>query len=290
MMIRLSKSEREGVRKRYASELLYKVLREPARELESEMKSVRFTVEDLFLEVFDTVDALKEHPEGVWEDIVPGIWKTYYCDLRDDMNTTDTSDEEIKLTASEIVYCVLMMLSTCKESIYNKIKFELSSQLNQNHPEGYIRLQNMFNASVWRLGEEKVCARIADYMDSEDEWISEYLDYIYDARLHPQPQGESVTNKYEIGEPRLTNRQLIILFEHLLNVTPKPEYINVKAFSKLIAEVSGRSAGSIRQTVMEGIDYESPSVHNDIDRLEALVRPVLETLADNIKNSKEEKY
>ena len=85
----------------------------------------------------------------------------------------------------------------------------------------------MFNASVWRLGEEKVCARIADYMDSEDEWISEYLDYIYDARLHPQPQGESVTNKYEIGEPRLTNRQLIILFEHLLNVTPKPEYINV---------------------------------------------------------------
>lgn len=288
-MNRLSKSEREGVRKRYASELLYKVLREPARELESEMKSVRFSVEDLFLEVFDTVDALKEYPEGVWEDIVPGMWNTYYCDLRDDMNTTDTSDEEIKLAASEIVYCVLMMLSTCKESIYNKIKFELSSQLNQNHPEGYIRLQNMFNASVWRLGEEKVCARIADYMDSEDEWISEYLDYIYDARLHPQPQGESVTNKNEIAEPRLTNRQLIILFEHMLDVSLTSDSTNIKALANLLSAINGRSANSIRTNIRNGIDYASPAVHNDIDLLEELVRPVSPTLATQIKNSKEEK-
>ena len=99
-MNRLSKSEREGVRNRYASELLYKLLREPARELESEMKSVRLTVEELFLEVFDTVDPLKEHPEIIWEDIVPGMWKTYYCDLRNDMNSTEVSDEVRSLVAT----------------------------------------------------------------------------------------------------------------------------------------------------------------------------------------------
>jgi hypothetical protein len=148
----------------------------------------------------------------------------------------------------------------------------------------------MFTASVWRLGEEKVCARIEEYMDSEEEWISDYMEDIYDARLRPQPQVEGVMNETVQGGTRLTNKQLIILFEHVLNVTPRPEYINVKAFSNLIAQVSGRSADSIRQIVMKGIDYELPSVHNDIDRIEALVRPISETFADKIKNSKEKKY
>lgn len=288
-MNRLSKSEREGVRNRYASELLYKVLRDPARELESEMKSVRFTVEELFLEVFDIVDALKERPEGVWEDIVPGMWKTYYCDLRNDMNTTDVSDEEIKLAASEIVYGILMMLSTCKGSIYNDIRFELSSQLNENHPEAYIRLQNMFTASVWRLGEEKVCARISEYMDSEDEWISDYVDDIYDARTCPQLQVESDINKTVKGEPRLTNRQLIILFEHMLNVSLTSDSTNINALANLLSAVNGRSANSIRTNIRSGIDYASPAVHNDIDLLEELVRPVSPNLANLLKNSKEEK-
>lgn len=288
-MNRLSKSEREGVRNRYASELLYKLLRDPARELESEMKSVRLTVEELFLEVFDTVDSLKEYPEGVWEDIVPGLWKTYYCDLRNDMNTTDVSDEEIKLAASEIVYCILMMLSTCKGSIYNDIRFELSSQLNENHPEAYIRLQNMFAASMGRLGEEKVCARIAEYMDSEEEWMSDYLEEIYDARLHPQPQVEGVINETIQGKPMLTNRQLIILFEHMLNVSLTSDSTNIKALANLLSAINGRSANSIRTNIRSGIDYASPAVHNDIDLLEELVRPVSPTLANLLKNSKEEK-
>ena len=287
-MNRLSKSEREGVRNRYASELLYKVLREPARELESEMKSSRFTVEELFLEVFNIVDAIKESPQDVFDDMVPGMWKTYYCDLRD-MNTTDASDEEIKLAASEIVYCILMMISTCKGSIYNQIKFELSLQLNENHPDAYIRLQNMFNASVWRLGEEKVCARIADYMDSEEEWISDYLEEIYDARLRPQPQVESVTDKTVKGEPTLTNRQLIILFEHMLNVSLTSDSTNINALANLLSAVNGRSANSIRTNIRSGIDYESPAVHKDIDYLEELVRPVSPKLANLLKNSKEEK-
>ena len=87
----------------------------------------------------------------------------------------------------------------------------------------------------------------------------------------------------------LTNRQLIILFEHMLNVSLTSDSTNIKALANLLSAINGRSANSIRTNIRSGIDYTSPAVHNDIDLLEELVRPVSPTLANLLKNSKEEK-
>lgn len=282
---RLKRQERESVRSRYAtSELLYKVMSGPARELECEMKIFRFSVEELFFYVFSILDNIKEYPEDALDGVVCNLWHTVYCDLRD-MDVSDSPDEEIRLATTEVVCVVMILLSMCEGVVYGRLSFDLSIQLNEYSPETYIGFQARFMPAVWRLGEEKVRARIEEYMDSDEEWISDDIEETIEALVAIEQPREN--KEKEKKSSALSNKQLIILFEHLLNVTPKTGYTNVKAFSKLIAEVSGHSAGSIRQTVIEGIDYESPSVHDDVDRIEALVRPISERLADCIKNSKE---
>ena len=87
---------------------------------------------------------------------------------------------------------------------------------------------------------------------------------------------------------RLTNRQLVILFTHLLDVGTTPDTVNVTALARLLAKVSGKSAQSMRQTIMQGVDYTKVPVHNDVDALCALVRPISEGKASLIRNSKED--
>lgn len=287
MRNRLKRSEREAVRNRYAtSELLYKVISKPARELEREMSHFRFSVEELFLEVMSIIDNIKEVPQeavGVTRD----LWDTLYCDLRD-LDTADSPEEEIKTATSEIVYTALLLLSCCEGALYGKLVFELSLQLGERHPGALDRIQVMYMPDVWRIGEEKLRIRIQEYMASE-EWISDDIREMFEnLPSETQSVGDN-TKEVAKNDSALTNRQLAILFEHLLNVSLQPGYTNIKAFSQLLAEVSGRSAGSIRQTIMKGVDYESSNVHADIDRIEALIRPISERIADTIKNSKEEK-
>lgn len=287
MRNRLKKSEREAVRNRYAtSELLYKVMSKSARELEREMSHFRFSVEELFLEVMSIIDNIKEAPREA-DNNIRDLWDTLYCDLRD-LDTADSPDEEIKTAVSEIVYTALLLLNCCEGALYSKLVFELSLQLGERHPGALDRIQVMYMPDVWRIGEEKLRIRIKEYMEG-GEWISDDIcGMLENLPSETQSVGDNAKEVAK-NDSSLTNRQLIILFEHLLNVSLQPGYTNIKAFSQLLAEVSGRSAGSIRQTIMKGIDYESSNVHADIDRIEALIRPISEKIADTIKNSKEEK-
>lgn len=287
MRNRLKKSEREAVRNSYAtSELLYKAISKPARTLEREMSRFRFSVEELFAEVMSIIDDIKEAPQEA-DNNIRDLWDTLYCDLRD-LDTADSPDEEIKTAASEIVYATLLLLSFCEGTLYGKLAFELSFQMNEHHPGALDRIQVMYMPDVWRIGEEKLRSRMEEYMEGE-EWISDDICEMLDTLPSEVLSTDGNTKEVDKNNSALTNRQLAILFEHLLNVSLQPGFTNIKAFSQLLAEVSGRSAGSIRQTIMRGVDYESTNVHADIDRIEALIRPISEKIADTIKNSKEEK-
>lgn len=287
MRNRLKRSEREAVRNRYATnELLYGVMSKPARELEREMSRFRFSVEELFLEVMSIIDDIKENPQEA-DNNIRDLWNTLYCDLRD-LDTAGSPDEEIKTAVSEILYVALLLLSYCEGVLYTKLLMGLAMQLNEHHPGAFDRIQVLYMPEVWRIGEERLRIRIQGYMNS-DEWISDDIFEAIQALPSEAQQTVSDSKDPAKSDSSLTNRQLVILFAHLLDVSLQPGYTNIKALSQLLSEVCGRSAGSIRQTIMKGIDYESANVHADIDRIEALIRPISEKIADTIKNSKEEK-
>lgn len=288
MKNRLRRKEREAVKSKYAQgELLYKAMGKGARELEKRMGHFRFTVEELFMEVMSVIDNVKECPADAHE-LVDDWWNTLYCDFRD-LDTAESPDEEIRLATSEVVYVAMLLLNMCQGVAYTRISATLMCQLTESHPEALEEMQKLFLPELWRLGEEKVCTRINAYMEGE-EWISDDIaEMIEGLPAEEVPASHADTKTSTVKETSgLTNRQLIILFEHILNVSLKPEFTNIKALSVLLGEISGRSAGSIRQSIMKGVDYEKEAVHTDIDRLEALIRPISAALADKLKNSKEE--
>lgn len=286
MKNRLRKREREAVRNKYASNDFYKMMTTGGREMEKQLGHFRLSVEELFLETMTVVDDVKESPREAIEELAD-LWNKLYCDYRD-MDVADSPDEELRMAASEVVFVVLQLLHLRKGTNYSRISTCLMDQLTALHPEAFSRLSVLFMPKVWLMGERNLKIRMNAYMES-DEWISDEIEEML-VELPTETQMEVKSPKESTNmTSALTNRQLVILFEHLLDISLQPEYTNIKALSQLLGEVSGRSAGSIRQTIMNGIDYESTSVHKDIDRLESLLRPIKETLADQIKNSKEEK-
>lgn len=286
MKNRLRRREREAIRSRYAlNELLYKAVGKGARELEKRMGRFRFSAEELFMEVMARLDDVKECPRDASEAL-DDWWNTLFCDFRD-LDTAESTDEEIRLATSEVVYVTLLLLGMCRSRYYSKLPAILMAQLTEHHPGIFDELQQLFLPELWRMGEERVHTRMNDYMDSE-EWISDEIAVLLeDLPVEQLEVADGKTDNTKGSASGLTNRQLVILFEHLLDVSLQPEFTNIKALSVLLGEVSGRSAGSIRQVIIKGIDYESAGVHTDIDRIEALIRPISATLADQLKNSKE---
>lgn len=286
MKNRLRRREREAVKSKYAQgELLYKAMGKGARELEKRMGHFRFTVEELFMEVMSVIDNVKECPADAHE-LVDDWWNTLYCDFRD-LDTAESPDEEIRLATSEVVYVAMLLLNMCQGVAYTRISATLMGQLTESHPEAFDELQKLFMPELWRIGEEKVRARMNAYMEGE-EWISDDIADMLEGLPIEKNTALPAETKVTKEGAGLTNRQLIILFEHILNISLQSGLTNIKALSVLLSEISGRSAGSIRQSIIKGVDYEKEAVHADIDRLEALMRPISATLADQLKNSKEE--
>lgn len=293
MKNRLRKSEREAVRNRYAqAELLYKVMGKGAREVEKQMVHFRFAVEELFVEVMAIIDAVKEDAESA-SGLCESYWNTLYCDLRD-LDTANSSDEELRMATSEVVYLAMQLLAMCQGRRHISISANLMEQLAGCHPEAFDKLSKRFMPEVWRLGEDKVKARIQAYMEDEEEWISdeitEMLESLPDDErvMSDELQATGVQPKILKGDSQLTNRQLVILFECLMGVTLNAQSTNIKALSRLLSKISGHAEGSIRALINNGVNYDSKQTMDDVKKLAELLNPIQPTLAEKLLNNIDE--
>lgn len=285
---RLNKRERDAVLNHYKNEVLFKWMNRAGRGLEREMKSFRFSVEELFLEVMRIVDQAKESPWDAREEYAD-LWNTLFCKYRD-IDTADSKETEIEMAVSEVIYVSQHLLGMLESPRYASLCLELIRQINQNSAQGYEKMMQIFVPEMYRLKEETLRVRIEAYMQDDDEWIS---DNIYDM-LKGLP--DEVYKKADEGKDessvssgnQLTNRQLIILFECLLNVVLSSQCTNITALSRLISRVSGRSQGGVRTTISNGIDYDSAPVKNDAKVVIELLKGIAPKLADRVRQNIEE--
>lgn len=293
MKNRLRKGEREAVRNRYAqAELLYKVMSKGAREVEKQMDHFRFAVEELFSEVMTIMDAVKEDAESASE-LCESYWDTLYCDLRD-LDTANSSGEELRLATSEVVYLAMLLLTMCQGRRHISISANLMEQLAGCHPEAFDKLSKLFMPEVWRLGEDKVKSRVQAYMEDDEEWISDEIAEMLeslpdDGRVMSDGLQATDTQPGTLkGGSQLTNRQLVILFESLMGVTLNAQSTNIKALSRLLSKVSGNSEGGIRTLINKGVDYESKQTIDDVKLLAEWVKPIQPELAEKLLNNIDE--
>lgn len=175
MKNRLRRQERAIVSSRYDKDLLYQLLYLPGKSYERELKNFRLTAEELFVECIDVLDNIKERNRSEAEYYVTGLWDALFCDFRD-LDTQDTTDEELKHAVSVVIYGIVMCLSQSSKPKYVYLNTCLMEQLNEpEHSADIPDLQERYLHTYYRMDAGAVMAAFEAYM-SCDHFISDEID------------------------------------------------------------------------------------------------------------------
>lgn len=79
-----------------------------------------------------------------------------------------------------------------------------------------------------------------------------------------------------------TQRQLILLFAELMNLSLSSSDTNIAALAEFLSKVGGGKSGSIRQKIIKGIDYEDKGVRKDLEKIADDIRPFSEEWAERL--------
>lgn len=261
-------------------QLLFKAFQTPIRTFEAEAQGFRLSPEEVFWQLVVQLDNIKEHQEEALQD-VHRLWNDIYVDYRDLSN--DESDESVRVFATLTVFVVQVCLASADVPLYRTMALDLATQLAA---EGGLtqRTEAAVVNNIARIGTEKFKAAIHSYMESDDDWLSEEIEYELENTPNISLSLPETKEDNTVKAPQLTNRQLMILFDLFLNKGFSTEYCNQKALATLLSRVSGRSEGSIRQKIRDGVDYEIEDVHNDVNLLAQLLEPIDSSLAQKMKN------
>lgn len=89
---------------------------------------------------------------------------------------------------------------------------------------------------------------------------------------------------------QLTNRQVVIMMTALMDISLSPDFTNQKQLARLLNQLTGRSAESIRKTIgklaKEGI--ETDEARKDARAAADALEPFCKKIADRIRNDAEE--
>ena len=279
MLRLLRRNEKESLRSRLLDGLvLYKAFQKPIREFEAEATGFRLSPEEVFWQVVVVLDKVKEYQEDVLIDI-RGLWDDIYVDYRD----LSDDDKGLDLFTAITVFCVQTCLVMLDVPLYRTMTSIIGEQLAKHNQPSH-RIEAAVLNNITRIGTDKFKASVQLYMNNEDDWLSDEIEEILDNTPTIQQEIPQKKVENETKTIQLTNRQLMILFDLFLNKGFSTEFCNQKALATLLSRVSGRSEGSIRQKIREGVDYEIEDVCNDVNLLAQLLEPIDKTLAEKMKN------
>lgn len=175
MKSRLRKQERAIVDKEYGGELLYQMLYKPGKGFERELKTFRLSAEELYLECIEALDKIKERNRSEAEYYVGGLWDALYCDFRD-LDTQDSSDEELQQAVSVVLYGIVMCLTQSSKQKYTYLSTCLMEQLNDpEHPADIVDLQSRYMSTYYRMDAAAVQEAFEAYMGC-DRFISDEIE------------------------------------------------------------------------------------------------------------------
>lgn len=280
MIRRLGRHEKRLVRTQYGDNILFKAINVPAKGLEREMNGLRLSSEEVFLECLSILDDIKECDTGKEaEQVVDGLYNTLYCDLRE-ISPHSISDNELEIAVGEIVNCVTLILGYYPGIKYSGTLLCLSAQLENNKLDQLKNRGLFYNQFV--LQGEEISVYIKSYMDS-DEYLSDEIKKQLKKIDSDEPLPEGVGEEEKEGQ--LGKRQLVLLFMELLNVSLGPDLTNQSALAELISKVSGKSKGSLLNTISKGVNYENDKTKRDAEIVASLLDKIKPDLAQSIRRN-----
>lgn len=276
MKRKLKKGEKDAVRNRYGDNTIFRVLK-ASSHFESRMGKFRLSPEDVFYNCFDVLDDIKQNPDDAVMN-VDTLWDDIYNDFRD-WNIEGAKDEDIRLGTSIVIYCVALCLLHADEPPYSTIVAHLMGQLQQ-HGASTEDLQQTFWPNIYRIGTENFSSAVNNYLEDDDYWADEMAE-IFENGKDDVPE---ITQ--EGDNTQFTNRQLMILFEALLNVTLAPASVKVSPYTEFIHRVTGKSARALSNVVSpNGLEYDKDEVVKDANYVASSVEKLLPQIAESIRGN-----
>ncbi|MCH5308341.1 MAG: hypothetical protein J1E58_00660 [Prevotella sp.] len=285
MRHRLRRHEKEEIRRRYKDNAIYKAFAAPCKKYEAQATGFRLSPEELFWECMAVLDDIKEASEDA-RFALQEFWSGRVVDYGELNGGVER--ERIEEAASMVTLSVVLCLSTLDLSTYNTLSMVLAGQLNWDSP-AMVEMREHLTSNIYRLGEDVFSSAVEAYMDS-DEYVSDDIEELLDELPLTQVEVADDDEQPAKSADQLTVRQLIILFEQLLNVSLDSSFTNISALATLIEKVSGYKASSIRTTIndLARRGYDSAPVRSDIERLATLVKKVKPQLSEQLRNSVKE--
>lgn len=105
--------------------------------------------------------------------------------------------------------------------------------------------------------------------------------------LHQEVPKDNKENTTENTIKQMTNRQVVILMATLLDISLSPNYTNQKQFSLFISRITGRSAESIRHTIMDDAKkgWDTDQAREDMCTVANVLEPISKKLADRLRSN-----
>ncbi len=280
MQYRLQRNAKRALKRQYSSHNIYKVLKAPCQEYETNAKGFHLSAEEVFYECVSALDEIREAPsEAVFN--FQDFWSEKFNEYRE-LAGPDAHEPEIVTATHLVVLSVVVCLSVCHAPLYNTLSLSLIRQLEE-HDAAYFEIQEKLSANISRLGEDAFRKTVVDYFDG-DAFLSDEIEDLL-AEVHEEPS-PNVNEEKKGKEKKLTINQLLIFLDTFLDVGFTSETTNVNAYSRLIGLIAGENPGSIRSAMnrMRNVDYdESEAIKNDVKFLAELLEPVKVELANKLR-------
>lgn len=171
--------------------VLYKAFQKPIREFEAEATGFRLSPEEVFWQVVVVLDKVKEYQEDALIDI-RGLWDDIYVDYRD----LSDDDKGLDLFTAITVFCVQTCLVMLNAPLYRTMASIIGEQLAKKAQPSQKMEAAVLN-NITRIGTDKFKAVVQDYMNSEDDWLSDEIEEVL-AQSPDRQTSESIIGNSEL--------------------------------------------------------------------------------------------
>ena len=223
MLHRYTDQERTVVRNKYGRHAMMRVAESACRLFDSQLQDISLWPEELFAWAAVIMDDVKENGDQYMTRI-GDLWKNHYRQLR----SIDKSmpQDELKLTASIILYVPTLMLQTSNDSVHRYMGKQMLDQVSMNYEDWEKTFTGLANACQRMM--PKVSEWVNDFMALENEqYLSDEISSLLED-LKPE------TLKPETGNTYVT-------------VQAGAEYVQQKTVERNVEKVESGGTGFVEQ-------------------------------------------
>lgn len=241
------------------NEPLLKAMYKPLKQWGNELQYIKLSPEETFKYIVKFLEDFRRSRDKVFD--FSAVWDVVYADF-DDENIEHR--EEVVFATNIVISVLYVYLSKYPDSppdfLYNLIQ-----QLIRNTTKQEVtRIIKEILGNITLFGNDKITKAVCEYIDNKRE-LSGEINKLVESTYEPNLDDDD-------NDEQISTRQLVLLFQHLLDISLDPTFVNQTELANFLSLISRKSPNAIRQKIIE-INRETDS-RQTLKDVEFLVKQI----------------